>query len=242
MQIKQIMVLVSWGLASSLTAQDIKSITPVDTDFGGALQGTVLDGEIKILNTGKGRLKISDVSTSCGCTVAKLDRKEFAPGDTAVISYKLNTDHFDGIVRKTITVHFEKAGIKSQVYSLTARVHTELDIQPRYIVLRDMDAAVDTVISRTVVIRNYSKDKIKIKKIEAPEKIVEVRTKSKSISAGDSVKLDVRIRPEGGARKWHQVRMITDCKSKPELRFSVYMDIKKKEPWEPSSESSSSAR
>jgi|GEM_PF-957042 hypothetical protein len=229
MQSKKRMVFVLWGIASFLKAQDIKWITPIDTDFGGVLQGTVLDGEIKILNTGKGRLKITDVNTSCGCTVAQIDKKEFAPGDTAVISYKLNTDHFDGVVRKTITVHFDKAGLKSQVFSLTARVHTELDIQPRYIVLRDMEAAKDTVISRTVVIHNYSKDKIRIKKIEAPEKIVEVRAKSKSIAAGDSVKLDVRIWPKGGTRKWHQVRMTTDCQSKPELRFSVYMDIKKNE-------------
>jgi len=227
---KKLISCVVWGIASILAAQDIKLITPVDTDFGNVLQGTVLNGDIKILNTGKGRLKISDVSTSCGCTVANLDRKEFAPGDTAVISYKLNTDHFDGIVRKTITVHFEKADIKSQVYSLTARVHTEVDIDPRYIVIRDVDAGKDTLINRTVIIRNYSKEKIKIKKIETPEKIVEVQAKSKSISAGDSVKLEVRIRPEGGTRKWHQVRMTTDCKSKPELRFSVYMDIKKNEP------------
>ncbi|MBN1893336.1 DUF1573 domain-containing protein [bacterium] len=229
MQTKRLMACAVWGIASILPARDIQWITPIDTDFGSVLQGTVLDGEIKILNTGKGRLKISDVSTSCGCTVAKIDKKDFAPGDTAVISYKLNTDHFDGVVRKTITVHFEKASPKSQVFSLTARVHTEIDIQPRYIVLRQVEAARDTVINRTVVIRNYSKEKIRIKKIEAPENIVEVRPKSKSISAGDSVKLDVRIRPKGGTRKWHQVRMITDCKSKPELRFSVYMDIKKNE-------------
>src|SRR4030042_4641256 len=102
MQSKKLFVCAVFGIASLLTAQDVRFITPVNTDFGSVLQGTLLDGDIKILNTGKGPLKISDVSTSCGCTVAKIDRKEFAPGDTAVISYKLNTDHFDGVVRKTI--------------------------------------------------------------------------------------------------------------------------------------------
>ena len=44
----------------------------------------------KLINTGDDPLRISDVSTSCGCTVTLLDKKEIASGDTASLKVTLD--------------------------------------------------------------------------------------------------------------------------------------------------------
>ena len=54
-------------------------------DLGEVGQGTKNECEFRFTNTGRGLLKIGNISRTCGCTVFQLDKKEYAPNETGTI-------------------------------------------------------------------------------------------------------------------------------------------------------------
>ena len=55
-------------------------------DFGEVGAVTKNDCELKFKNTGTALLKITNVHAPCGCTVTNLDKKEYEPGESGVLS------------------------------------------------------------------------------------------------------------------------------------------------------------
>ena len=72
-------------------------------DYGTIFQGGNGECEFEFKNVGKEPLVLSNVSSSCGCTVPSWPRDPVMPGKTAVIKVKYNTDRVGGI-NKTVTV------------------------------------------------------------------------------------------------------------------------------------------
>jgi len=54
-------------------------------DLGDVGPGTKNECEFRFTNTGRGLLKIGNISRTCGCTVFKLDKKEYSPNETGTI-------------------------------------------------------------------------------------------------------------------------------------------------------------
>ncbi|PZD76787.1 DUF1573 domain-containing protein [Mesonia sp. K7] len=57
-----------------------------------------------VTNIGNEPLIISDVKSTCGCTVPEKPKNPIAPGESAEIKVKYNTTKV-GLIRKTITVY-----------------------------------------------------------------------------------------------------------------------------------------
>jgi len=55
------------------------SVEKTVCDLGDVGQGTKNSCEFRFTNTGRGLLKIGNISRTCGCTVTHLDKKEYAP-------------------------------------------------------------------------------------------------------------------------------------------------------------------
>jgi|WetSurMetagenome_2_1015567.scaffolds.fasta_scaffold1255180_1 hypothetical protein len=74
-------------------------------DFGKVSQGTILEFNYKFTNEGNGKLVITNVQTSCGCTGAVIDgKKEFEENETGEIKVTFNTQGREGIQSKTIVI------------------------------------------------------------------------------------------------------------------------------------------
>lgn len=73
-------------------------------DVGQAETDSKVPAHFLIYNVGGKYLRIADVETSCGCTVAKMSKTVIAPGDFARIDVELDTSIKLGKVRKQITV------------------------------------------------------------------------------------------------------------------------------------------
>jgi hypothetical protein len=54
-------------------------------NLGEVGQGTKNTCEFRFTNTGRGLLKIGQISRTCGCMVFQLDKKQYAPNETGVI-------------------------------------------------------------------------------------------------------------------------------------------------------------
>jgi len=72
-------------------------------DYGTIVQNADGNCEFKFTNKGKEPLVLSNVSSSCGCTVPVWPREPIAPGKSASIKVKYDTNRV-GLINKSITV------------------------------------------------------------------------------------------------------------------------------------------
>jgi hypothetical protein len=87
-------------------------------DFGTVKQGPQVTGTFDFTNTGRDKLIIKSVSTSCGCTGAMVDeKKEFSPGEKGKIKFTFNTEGRSGINEKSITI--ESNDMKNPVKTIS---------------------------------------------------------------------------------------------------------------------------
>ncbi len=74
-------------------------------EFGDINQGDVVNHTFKFENSGKAPLLISNVSTTCGCTVPDWPRTPIAPGETGEIKVVFNSSGKLGTQNKVITIY-----------------------------------------------------------------------------------------------------------------------------------------
>ena len=91
-------------LAVTLAATAKITFEKTELDFGELESGKVTDLEYKFKNTGDQTLIIKNISSSCGCTVTKVEKKEYQPGEDGVIPVKFFSRGYNGKITKTITV------------------------------------------------------------------------------------------------------------------------------------------
>lgn len=81
---------------------DIK-FTKTTHDYGDIQQGADGNCEFKFKNTGKEPLILSNVISSCGCTVPSWNREPIMPGKEGTIKVRYDTNRI-GVISKQITV------------------------------------------------------------------------------------------------------------------------------------------
>ncbi|MCZ4318022.1 DUF1573 domain-containing protein [Aequorivita viscosa] len=109
-------------------AQQAKISFKADTvDYGTIAKGSDGVRVFEFTNTGDAPLVITDVKSSCGCTVPKKPEGPVAPGASSTIEVKYDTNRV-GPIRKTITVYSNASEpmvalkIKGEVMSDSASV------------------------------------------------------------------------------------------------------------------------
>ncbi|CAI8291055.1 MAG: Uncharacterised protein [Flavobacteriales bacterium] len=93
------------GLGFTAVAQEVATITfdSLIVDYGTINKGEDGVRQFKFTNTGTADLEITQVRSSCGCTIPKKPSGPIAPGASDVIEVKYDTERI-GPIRKTITV------------------------------------------------------------------------------------------------------------------------------------------
>ena len=97
-------------LGLTATGQDFAVITfdSLTIDYGTVVKGADGIRQFKFTNTGTSELEITQVRSSCGCTIPKKPEAPIAPGETGEIQVKYDTNRL-GPIRKTITVNSNAA-------------------------------------------------------------------------------------------------------------------------------------
>ncbi|WP_203257800.1 DUF1573 domain-containing protein [Hyunsoonleella ulvae] len=99
------------GVTSIVQAQDLAMLEKVAiinfetevVDYGTIIQGSDGTKVFTFTNTGKAPLVISEVKTSCGCTVPSYSKAAILPGKQGELEIKYDTKRL-GSFTKTITV------------------------------------------------------------------------------------------------------------------------------------------
>lgn len=91
-----------------------------------------------LYNIGGKHLRITNVDTSCGCTVADVSKKVVAPGDFTRIQVELDTSLKLGKLRKTVTVHSNDPKrpdlalfVVGEVLPKPMEGHAQINLQPK---------------------------------------------------------------------------------------------------------------
>lgn len=73
-------------------------------DFGRVIEGEKITYAFKFTNTGNGNLVITNVSSSCGCTVPEFTKEPLKPGETGNIKVTFDSRNRRGFQNKSVTV------------------------------------------------------------------------------------------------------------------------------------------
>ena len=99
-------------------------------DFGTATEATMVNHTFKLKNTGQGRLVISHVKTSCGCTAATPSKNSLAPGEEAEISVGFDTHFQKGHQVRTITAFTNDPNTPQAIMTMQGIVKQQVSATP----------------------------------------------------------------------------------------------------------------
>lgn len=92
-----------FGVAQETAKAGQLTFETEEIDYGTIAQHADGERTFKFTNTGEAPIVISNVKTSCGCTVPEYSRTPILPGETSEITVKYATNRL-GVFKKTITV------------------------------------------------------------------------------------------------------------------------------------------
>ena len=91
-------------------------------DFGSIKESASVETEFIFTNNGKSELNIRRVKPNCGCTVSKLDKYTFQPGETGKISVVFNSVGRRGNQQKSIVIFSNDPSAPTQRLTIKAKV------------------------------------------------------------------------------------------------------------------------
>lgn len=98
------LVTISKSASESSEKQAVITFDKTEHDFGTLLQGEVVTYSFHFTNTGNVPLLVSDVKTSCGCTIADFPRDPIAPGKEGFIKATYDSKGHHDFQSRSITV------------------------------------------------------------------------------------------------------------------------------------------
>ena len=194
---KLILTVIFISLAAfSLNADAKMTFKETTVDFGKVDSGQVVDLNFEFENTGDSVLIIKNISTSCGCTAAKLEKKEYQPGEKGSIPVKFNSRGMQGKVSKFVTV---TTNDKENIYSrlqLTGEVtmtnFAEIELNPDKIDFEKVKLGKEY--SKKVEIKNTGTIDLRIIEVtHGPEIVMEFP--DKTVKPGDKLTVNIAFKP-----------------------------------------------
>ncbi len=112
-------ILLSMAIVLGVNAQNKKEVKPNGTqaeitftemvhDYGTIKKGGDGMCEFEYKNTGKAPLMLTNVRSSCGCTIPFWSKEPLMPGKSAKLKVKYNTNNI-GTINKSVTVESNAA-------------------------------------------------------------------------------------------------------------------------------------
>jgi hypothetical protein len=164
----------------------------VEHDFGVIRGTTPWKCEFRFRNTGDAELLITNVQSSCGCTVAAPDKKNFAPGESGVITAAVDPTKISGLFSRTVTV-FTNAPQSGQVI-LTVKGNSVREVSwspSNHIVFGNI--ASTAVTSRSVDVSFNTEAPIRV--VEATSQSPNLKVEITEVAAGKHYRVQVTTVP-----------------------------------------------
>ncbi len=104
-------------------------------DFGEIGIKTVNICHFKFTNIGKGNLIITEIRSTCGCTVPALEKKEYAPGESGSVEVRFTAPEVEGDVVKHLYIQSNDKQTPEAELIIKGKVVTRVKVEPQLIKL-----------------------------------------------------------------------------------------------------------
>ena len=191
-------------------------------DGGEVVEGAKVAHIFKFVNKGKKVLTIS-VRSTCGCTVAKLAKKEYAPGESGEVNVVFNSHGYSKNVTKRIIVTTNDP-LKSKIYlTIKTFVKKYIEVSPGLINFQDVTYNSKKTVS--VFFKGIVEKNFRITGIDIPAQMKEsVSYKIKKMSNENSIyKVDFTLAPKNADIRSFGYSLIihTDSKQLPNIPIQM---------------------
>jgi hypothetical protein len=160
-------------------------------DFGEVYRGIKVEHVFRVRNAGSDTLRITNVRSSCGCTVALMDKKILAPGGTAQVKASFDSERFAGFVEKSIYVESDDPEKPITKLTLTGKVKVDLSVSPSRIYFSGLKAG--ERMERTLQLNNLSEQTITISEISSTVPQLKFEVAKLKLKPGESTELKLYI-------------------------------------------------
>ncbi len=112
------------GIPASDTGKAVLVFNDYEHHFGKVAEGEKISYQFIYENKGTAPLVLNSVSTTCGCTVPKYDKRPVNPDEKGSLEVIFDTSGRRGMQTKTITVN-SNASVPIIILKITAEVQSE---------------------------------------------------------------------------------------------------------------------
>lgn len=193
-------------------------------DFGVAGPRAKITHTFKFSNTGKSPLKISGVTTSCGCTAALLSGRDIAPGSSGEIRATFETRRYEGNQETTITVHSNDPGEPEIDLAIRGTIKRDVAVVPQGINFGDIEKG--RTVAGTVRVLQLSENKLVLKRIEANEEYLTVSMSRFREENSRGINIDIALKPDVPVGRFSEVITLhTNVKRRPRIDVPVWANV-----------------
>jgi hypothetical protein len=130
--------------SAAATSAGPRAVTPDPVyDFGVRENADSVEHAFTLVNDGDEPLKILDVRTNCGCTVATLDKREVAPGQSMLVRATLHLQGRHGPQLKTVLLATNDPENAQVLLTFKGEAIETIEVQPNYISFGSLDDAAE---------------------------------------------------------------------------------------------------
>ncbi len=214
---KKLFVLISLLLSSCILFADAEiKFKEKEIDFGEIESGKTVDIKYEFENIGDKPLIIKNISTSCGCTATKLEKREYQPGEKGEIPTKFFSRGYNGRVIKTITVTTNDPKHKHTMLKIKGEVKLTkfalIELLPAKLQFETVNIGEKYTLQ--ITIKNPGTIELKIiELIHAPE--ISPQFPRKIIPAGEEAKINIVFTPMEPGRFSSFFKMRTTAHKRP---------------------------
>ncbi len=170
-------------------------------DFGRTSMVEQLTGKFTYQNVGKAVLKLRNPTTSCGCTVARVEPETLKPGEKGELVFTLTVSPSGhGRVEKSITVPSNDPTTPSVELAVQVDMTSVFSFVPEQIALGDIRQGAITNVA--VLVKRTDGKKLVISKAEAGVNFIHTRIEPLAESGNTAARIWIEAKAEGAPRRF----------------------------------------
>lgn len=140
MRIKFIVGCLILGLAGQVVAVPRAVVDEPDFNFGPQHNNQSIDHTFVVRNEGDRTLEITNIRSSCGCTVGNITARSIEPGETSEITASYNLRGRQGRQRSTLTLETNDPNQRSLRLTMSGEAIRELQVRPQNVIFGQLMA------------------------------------------------------------------------------------------------------
>lgn len=210
----------------------------MEYDFGDVARGEHVKYDFVVSNVGGDLLKISDVRASCGCTAAKPEKDNLAPGESTNINVDFNSTGRSGRQTKFITVQTndpEQPEIRFKLTGVVVDPGTEKGNVAEGPILFFNDTQHDfgtvqegNVVDYTFKFVNKGSGPLKISNVKTTCGCTTALVSGELIAPGKEGTLDVKLDTKHRVGKLsRRITVSSNDPANPDMVLTIFADVQK---------------